>query len=142
MALSGATRRQLRSGTCGFFRQWIRPRYFTILLGMLSPASCLYALAAMQLAYERVCASPCPPTHIHPFADRSIYEIGNLLTKKNNHYNTSTRVPGYPESLAGQSPGRGIGPSAPMTAPSAPPPYLPRLRSPTLVWHDNYFVGS
>ena len=29
---------------------------------------------------------------------------------------------------------RGGDTSAPKTAPSAPPPYLPRLRSPTLVW--------
>ena len=78
VALSGATRRV----ALGFMRvlSWIQPRYFTILLGTLSSASCLYALTAMQLAHKRVCASPCPPTHILPFADRSIYEIGDLLT--------------------------------------------------------------
>ena len=59
---------------------WIRPRLFTISLGAHSSASCSCASTALRLAHERVCASPCPPTHILPFADRSIYEIGYLLT--------------------------------------------------------------
>jgi len=54
--------------------------FFTISLSARSSASHSCALAAMQLAHERVCASPCPPTHILPCADRSADEIGGLLT--------------------------------------------------------------
>ena len=57
-----------------------RPRSLTISLGVSSSASQSCASVALRLAHERVCASPCPPTHILPCADRSAYEIGNFVT--------------------------------------------------------------